>query len=147
MLVVSIIGCFTPTIFMGLFGSREIRCKDCPSFLSESDPNSFAPPLTPSEIGIEKLILICKQCRITQPHPTDDPFFHSNTKPLMYFCAAVLVLTYLIGLLFTLRTHRGDIYPSTTSMEFKKGRDRSQVAVKAKPLNKKRKKTSRGSTS
>ena len=47
---------------------------------------------------------------MTQPHPTEDPVYLSSTRPLMYICATILVLTYAIGLWFTLGTHSKRIY-------------------------------------
>ncbi|TIA71786.1 hypothetical protein E3P91_02391 [Wallemia ichthyophaga] len=49
---------------------------------------------------------------ITQLHvdPHTDSFYQENVKHLMYFCAAVLVLSYLVGLWFSLRTHASQIW-------------------------------------
>ena len=93
MLVVAVICVFTPTIYQNIHGSYQFECRSCPS-----DALTLA---TPSS---------CRNCKIKQPHPTEDPIYLTSTRPLMYICAVVLVLTYAIGLLFTLRTHNDRIY-------------------------------------
>ncbi|KAJ3274218.1 hypothetical protein HDV01_003291 [Terramyces sp. JEL0728] len=90
MLLVAVVGVFTPTLFQNIHGTYEFICKSCPA----------------SDKGHS-----CKDCRIYQPHPTADPIYKSSTRPLMYICAVILLLTYAIGLWFTLRTHAAHIYP------------------------------------
>ncbi|KAJ7857756.1 hypothetical protein B0H13DRAFT_2237668 [Mycena leptocephala] len=53
---------------------------------------------------------ICDSCYYKHPDPVDDPFYQSTVKSLMYFCAAILVFSYLIGLWFSLRTHASQIW-------------------------------------
>lgn len=93
MLVVSVIVAFTPTIFQSIHGSYQFECTDCP--LPETIPKDGNS---------------CKSCRYSQPHPTEDPVYHSSTKYLIILCSVMLVLSYAIGLLFTLRTHNHKIY-------------------------------------
>ncbi|KAJ3319567.1 hypothetical protein HDV06_006215 [Boothiomyces sp. JEL0866] len=90
MLLVSVVGVFTPTLFQNIHGTYEFMCKSCP---------------------IKERGQSCKECRIYQPHPTEDPIYKSSTRPLMYICAVILLLTYAVGLWFTLRTHATHIYP------------------------------------
>ncbi|KAK9764952.1 hypothetical protein K7432_007097 [Basidiobolus ranarum] len=91
-LIMSLIGAFTPTLFYQIYGTFELKCSDCPTNIGSE-----------SSWG-------CKQCSYNQVHPTRDPFYINNTKPLMYICAAILPLAYFIGLWFTLRTHVKHIY-------------------------------------
>ncbi|KAJ8474154.1 hypothetical protein ONZ45_g16052 [Pleurotus djamor] len=44
------------------------------------------------------------------PDPVEDPFYQSTVKSLMYFCATILLFSYLIGLWFSLRTHATQIW-------------------------------------
>ncbi|KAJ3260424.1 hypothetical protein HK103_000566 [Boothiomyces macroporosus] len=90
MLLVSVVGVFTPTLFQNIHGTYEFICKSCP---------------------VKETGQSCKECRIYQPHPTEDPIYKSSTRPLMYICAVILLLTYAVGLWFTLRTHAAHIYP------------------------------------
>ena len=87
MLVVAIICVFTPTIFQNIHGTYQFQCTACP------------------EGGAK-----CRNCQIFQPHPTEDPIYINSTRPLMYICAVTLILTYAVGLWFTLRTHSKRIY-------------------------------------
>ncbi|ORX98834.1 hypothetical protein K493DRAFT_257846 [Basidiobolus meristosporus CBS 931.73] len=91
-LIMSLIGAFTPTLFYQIYGTFELKCSECPSNIGNE-----------SSWG-------CRQCSYNQIHPTRDPFYLNNTKPLMYICAAILPLAYFIGLWFTLRTHVKHIY-------------------------------------
>ncbi|KAJ1797337.1 hypothetical protein LPJ59_003206 [Coemansia sp. RSA 2399] len=43
----------------------------------------------------------------------DDPFYQDTVKPFMYFCTAILPLSYLIALWFSLKTHVKHIYSSS----------------------------------
>ncbi|KAG0199373.1 hypothetical protein BGX33_011678 [Mortierella sp. NVP41] len=92
MLIMSLIGVLTPTLFYSIYGRFEIRCTPCP----ESVP-----------LPIEAT---CQRCYHHQPNPADDIFFQKNVKPLMYFCCIILPSAYLIGIWFSLRTHVKQIW-------------------------------------
>lgn len=94
MLIMAIIGALTPTLFYQTYGNFQLVCTGCPT--SPGRPGD-AP-------------WICDHCYYTHPDPADDPFYQSTVKSLMYFCAAVLILSYLIGLWFSLRTHASQIW-------------------------------------
>ncbi|KAJ3281634.1 hypothetical protein HDU79_010598, partial [Rhizoclosmatium sp. JEL0117] len=98
LLIMAILGAFGPTFFQGVYGTFELQCVDCPKTDDGQSPTLKA--------------LHCHQCRYSQPHPTEDPIYIGHTRPLMYICATVLILMYAIGLLFTLRTHSKNIYPT-----------------------------------
>ncbi|TPX54670.1 hypothetical protein SeMB42_g00149 [Synchytrium endobioticum] len=102
MLIVSLIGVFAPTIFQEIYGTFQLRCRACPGTASTLNAGI-------NEVGG----LTCRQCTYSQPHPTLDPVYIFKTRPLMYACAFALVLTYMVGLWFTLRTHSAHIYPTT----------------------------------
>ncbi|KAH9002598.1 hypothetical protein EDB86DRAFT_3073759 [Lactarius hatsudake] len=50
------------------------------------------------------------QLVINTRNPVDDPFYQTTVKTLMYFCAVVLLFSYLVGLWFSLRTHASQIW-------------------------------------
>ncbi|CAG8516695.1 5516_t:CDS:2 [Ambispora gerdemannii] len=81
MLIMAIIGALTPTLFYQIYGSFDMICEPC--------------------VGKSS----CQSCHFEQPNPIDDSFYPTRIKPLMYFCAVILFLSYIIGLWFTLRTH------------------------------------------
>ncbi|KAF9204059.1 hypothetical protein BGZ49_005745, partial [Haplosporangium sp. Z 27] len=92
MLIMSLIGVLTPTLFYSIYGRFELRCTPCP----ESVP-------LPIEAS-------CQRCYHHQPDPANDIFFQKNVKPLMYFCCIILPSAYLIGIWFSLRTHVKQIW-------------------------------------
>ncbi|KAH9480542.1 Putative cation exchanger [Psilocybe cubensis] len=94
MLIMAIIGALAPTLFYQTYGNFQLVCSGCPS--SPGNPGD-AP-------------WICDHCYYKHPDPVDDPFYQSTVKSLMYFCAAVLLFSYLIGLWFSLRTHASQIW-------------------------------------
>ncbi|THV04453.1 hypothetical protein K435DRAFT_714579 [Dendrothele bispora CBS 962.96] len=93
MLIMAIIGALAPTMFYQTYGTFQLICSGCPS-----GPGSPNKPW------------ICDQCYYQHPDPVDDPFYQSTVKSLMYFCAAILVFSYLVGLWFSLRTHASQIW-------------------------------------
>ncbi|TDL17701.1 hypothetical protein BD410DRAFT_537749 [Rickenella mellea] len=96
MLIMAIIGTLTPTLFYQTYGNFQLVCEGCPP--RNSDP---APSTIP---------WVCEHCYYEHPDPIDDPFYQSTVKTLMYFCAAILLFSYLIGLWFSLRTHASQIW-------------------------------------
>ncbi|RKP27772.1 hypothetical protein SYNPS1DRAFT_4237, partial [Syncephalis pseudoplumigaleata] len=92
MLILSLIGVFTPTLFHHTYGSFEMICEGC--------PDDYKPGET----------WRCSRCVYDQTKPEQDAFFQSRTKPLMYICTIMLPLAYLVALWFTLRTHVKLIY-------------------------------------
>ncbi|EKM79346.1 hypothetical protein AGABI1DRAFT_74303 [Agaricus bisporus var. burnettii JB137-S8] len=94
MLIMAIIGALAPTLFYQTYGNFQLICTGCPS--SPQSPKN-AP-------------WICDHCYYKHPDPVDDPFYQSTVKSLMYFCAAILLFSYLVGLWFSLRTHASQIW-------------------------------------
>ncbi|KAI9512430.1 hypothetical protein F5148DRAFT_902069 [Russula earlei] len=92
MLIMAIIGTLTPTLFYQTYGNFQLVCEGCPD---QPLPN-----------GKWK----CRHCSYQHPDPVNDPFYQSTVKSLMYFCAAILLFSYLVGLWFSLRTHASQIW-------------------------------------
>ncbi|KAH8114588.1 hypothetical protein DFH11DRAFT_1591982 [Phellopilus nigrolimitatus] len=95
MLIMAIIGTLTPTLFYQTYGNFELICDGCPAV------NSPSPGKVPWS---------CSHCYYEHPDPIHDDFYQSTVKSLMYFCAAILLFSYLIGLWFSLRTHASQIW-------------------------------------
>ncbi|KAI0269850.1 hypothetical protein BC834DRAFT_863602 [Gloeopeniophorella convolvens] len=93
MLIMAIIGTLTPTLFYQTYGNFQLVCEGCPD---QTTPAGA--PWT------------CQHCSYRHPDPVDDPFYQSTVKTLMYFCAAILLFSYVLGLWFSLRTHASQIW-------------------------------------
>ncbi|KZT11976.1 uncharacterized protein LAESUDRAFT_776211 [Laetiporus sulphureus 93-53] len=91
LLIMAFIGTLAPTLFYQIYGGFQLVCDGCPSINAST-------PWT------------CQHCYYKHPDPVDDPFYQSTVKTFMFFCAVVLLLSYLIGLWFSLRTHASQIW-------------------------------------
>ncbi|KAM0753578.1 hypothetical protein T439DRAFT_322474 [Meredithblackwellia eburnea MCA 4105] len=98
MLIMAIIGILTPTLFYEIYGSFQLTCTGC-------DPNQGGTATS------------CKTCYYEHVDPVDDPFYKTNVRLLSYWCALILVLSYLIGLWFSLRTHASQIWQNAQPQE------------------------------
>ncbi|KEF59358.1 Ca2+:H+ antiporter [Exophiala aquamarina CBS 119918] len=99
MLLFAVIAAFGPTLFYKIYGSHELICKTC----SAADMGS------PRD---------CRQCYFRQVPAISDEFFVKAVQPYCWFAAVLLFSSYIIGLLFTLRTHAAIIW--TTEADEKK---------------------------
>ncbi|XP_013888918.1 cation/H+ exchanger protein 1 isoform X1 [Austrofundulus limnaeus] len=86
LLFISIGGVFAPTLFSKVFGN--LVCESC----SNIPGNASAP-------------FICKDCHYYVQSQTDPHLILSNIEPLVYTISVLLPASYLIGLIFTLKTH------------------------------------------
>eukprot|EP00005_Dracoamoeba_jomungandri_P001707 CAMPEP_0174254412 /NCGR_PEP_ID=MMETSP0439-20130205/3737_1 /TAXON_ID=0 /ORGANISM="Stereomyxa ramosa, Strain Chinc5" /LENGTH=759 /DNA_ID=CAMNT_0015335975 /DNA_START=135 /DNA_END=2414 /DNA_ORIENTATION=- len=103
LLFIAIVGAFTPTIFYNFYGVYDIRCQNC-MYNSTAAEDHY----------------VCGGCEYDQTHFDDDPIFKKNVKPLMYAAAAILPIGYLIGLLFTFKTHK-HIYEQFEKQQHEEG--------------------------
>lgn len=92
MLIMAIIGILTPTLFYQIYGTFQLTCTGCP-----------ARPQPGQDWA-------CKRCFYEHVPPATDRFYQENVKGLMYTCTVILVLSYGIGLWFSLRTHASQIW-------------------------------------
>ncbi|KAF2274128.1 calcium permease family membrane transporter [Westerdykella ornata] len=101
MLLFAVIGAFGPTLFYQIYGSHELICRDCNS--------TFGDPLERD----------CRQCYFSQTPAVDDKFYKKAVRPYTFLASGLLFCSYVIGLLFTLRTHAAVIWSS--EIDEKKG--------------------------
>ena len=94
MLLFAVIGAFGPTLFYQIYGSHELQCHDC----TEEDFNG--------QLGGRD----CRRCFFSQSPTVFDTFYIKAVRPYIYFAAIALFLSYVVGLLFTLRTHAAVIW-------------------------------------
>lgn len=92
MLLFAVIGAFGPTLFYQIYGAHELNCKECTD--RHGDP----------------LDRDCRRCFFAQIPAVNDPFYTQVVQPYTWIAAVALFLSYIIGLLFTLRTHAATIW-------------------------------------
>ncbi|KAF1842527.1 calcium permease family membrane transporter-like protein [Cucurbitaria berberidis CBS 394.84] len=102
MLLFAVIGAFGPTLFYQVYGSHELNCHSC---------------ITHHNLPSER---DCRRCYYSQVPALNDRFYNEAVKPYTWFAAALLFCSYVIGLLFTLRTHAATIWTSEPEEKEKK---------------------------
>lgn len=95
MLLFAVIAAFGPTLFYKIYGSHELICKKCTA-PDLDDPRD------------------CRQCYFRQLPAVNDDFFVKAVRPYCVIAAVLLFSSYIIGLLFTLRTHAAIIWSTET---------------------------------
>ncbi|OAL43217.1 calcium permease family membrane transporter-like protein [Pyrenochaeta sp. DS3sAY3a] len=111
MLLFAVIGAFGPTLFYQIYGSHELNCHSC-----------IRNHNTPSERD-------CRRCYYSQTPALNDRFYNEAVKPYTWFAAALLFFSYLIGLLFTLRTHAATIWTTEPDEKEKKALEMSASSL------------------
>ncbi|KAI9704538.1 MAG: hypothetical protein M1820_005612 [Bogoriella megaspora] len=92
MLLFAVIGAFGPTLFYQIFGSHELNCHQC------------------VEVDLNSPDRDCRRCYFSQTPAFQDRFYTEAVRPYIWFSAVCLFLSYVVGLLFTLRTHAAVIW-------------------------------------
>ena len=116
LLFVALIGVFTPTLFQRVYGGYELKCDTC-----YNSSTSTASPSIPSQLpthspvasdhrgtgtGVSVFVGVnCRGCSYLPTAVIEDSNFKDHTWPLTILVAVFLPAIYLIGLIFTLRTH------------------------------------------
>ncbi|KAL1303376.1 hypothetical protein AAFC00_006772 [Neodothiora populina] len=113
MLLFAVIGSFSPTLFYQIYGSHELNCHHCRYAHSDS-------------AALER---DCRRCYFNQAPALHDRFFNEAVRPYIWFAAVMLFFSYVIGLLFTLRTHAAVIW--NNEFDEKKVEKMEQAALHA----------------
>ncbi|KAF2006928.1 hypothetical protein P154DRAFT_517378 [Amniculicola lignicola CBS 123094] len=92
MLLFAVIAAFGPTLFYQIYGSHELKCTMCAT--------NHATPLQRD----------CRRCFYSQAPAINERFYTEAVRPYTWFASVLLFLSYIIGLLFTLRTHAAVIW-------------------------------------
>lgn len=111
MLLFAVIGAFGPTLFYQIYGAHELNCEDCVD--RHGDP----------------LDRDCRRCFFAQIPAVNDPFYTQIVQPYCWLAAVALFLSYVIGLLFTLRTHAATIW--NMELDEKKAEKMNEMAARA----------------
>ncbi|XP_064608043.1 uncharacterized protein LOC135472456 [Liolophura sinensis] len=105
LLFVSVAGIFAPTIFSKVYGT--LQCQKCENYTTNSTTGNG------SNVGIQ-----CSECEQSIFGLNGDKtLYDSHIKPLVYACAIMLPISYIIGLIFTLKTHKSVLYETTDEGE------------------------------
>ncbi|KAK3795148.1 hypothetical protein RRG08_028348 [Elysia crispata] len=108
LLFVAVMGVFAPTIFSKIYGN--LTCEVCQTW--ENHNSTFS-----NETGF-----ICSGCRTVTHAPFDDTtLYKSHIMPLVYVCAIILPLSYVIGLLFSMKTHSKEIFEEFEQLQKEEG--------------------------
>lgn len=91
MLLFAMVTMFTPSLFYQMYGSYEIRCKQC-------------------DVEVDD----CTKCRFIQPTFALDKLYYTILRPFSVLVACALFLAYVCGLFFTLRTHASLIWATNS---------------------------------
>eukprot|EP00040_Diaphanoeca_grandis_P040161 m.261439 g.261439 ORF g.261439 m.261439 type:complete len:809 (+) comp42159_c0_seq1:124-2550(+) len=98
LLFVSVAGAYSPSLFQQTFGQKSMTCTnlDTPgigvTFCNATD------------------VCRCSWRSLDDEELETDVTYESKTRKLVWFCAALLPLAYIIGLVYTLRTHSHRIF-------------------------------------
>ncbi|XP_067663324.1 uncharacterized protein [Haliotis asinina] len=107
LLFVSIAGVFAPTVFSKLYG--DLQCKDCEQEIKEIDlVNGSVATSNDTNLTYGFKCSSCTQSVIGLNG--DQSLYQKHIEPLVYACALVLPIAYIVGLIFTLKTHSSHVY-------------------------------------
>lgn len=101
MLLFAVIGAFSPTLFYQMYGSHEMKCHNCLD-VQPDDPSVLG--------GTRGADRDCRRCYFSQTPAIRSNFYKEAVRPFIWFATVCLVLSYIVGLLFTLRTHAAVIW-------------------------------------
>ncbi|XP_012944323.1 putative cation exchanger C521.04c [Aplysia californica] len=108
LLFVAIIGVFAPTIFSKIYGNLECdRCEQhTPYNSSVTNATGF----------------LCSGCKtVVEGLDHSTSLYSAHVEPLVYACALILPIAYLIGLIFSMKTHTADIFEDFENQQKEEG--------------------------
>ncbi|KAL9648142.1 hypothetical protein ABK040_007507 [Willaertia magna] len=114
LLLLAVVGCFLPTLFY-VFNSTnyELSCGQCVNvafnYTNSTNNYHFPSHIVTSVNGTPvngTYSLVCEGCTYVEKDPLEDPIYLNKARPFAYATAAILPLAYIIGLIFSLKTHK-----------------------------------------
>lgn len=100
LLFVAVSGVFAPTLFARMFG--DLECQKCESIISNSTPTMNQ--------SVESYYLHCTRCQSDLSGLDGDmSLYNLHIKPLVYASAILLPIAYIVGMIFSLKTHAAQI--------------------------------------
>ncbi|XP_062608967.1 uncharacterized protein LOC134270739 isoform X2 [Saccostrea cucullata] len=99
LLFVAVSGVFAPTLFARMFG--DLECQKCENFLYNSTiPGNYS----------QSYYMHCTQCHSDLSGLDGDmSLFNDHIRPLVYASAILLPIAYIVGMIFSLKTHAAQI--------------------------------------
>ena len=121
MLLFAVIAAFGPTLFYQIYGTvSNFRWFDLQSMLTRMMQHELNCQSCVDTVR-HTVSRDCRRCYFSQVPTITDRFYIEAVRPYCSFSAALLFLSYIIGLWFTLRTHAAVIW--NTELEEKKAID------------------------
>jgi Ca2+:H+ antiporter len=111
MMLFAVIGAFGPTLFYQIYGSVSGHSNDWCTDANRSQHELKCHQCKKEDLG-HSADRDCRRCFFSQATAVHDKFYISAVQPYIWFSATMLFLSYVIGLLFTLRTHAAVIWSS-----------------------------------
>lgn len=101
LLFIAVVGIFSPTIWYQVYGGYNQSCNQCQLIWPNQTLESNATGMVHNISHI-----VCNMCYNMPPDDLDqDPRYHDSARKMIYFCAAILPVAYVVGLIFTFFTH------------------------------------------
>nr|CAG4711057.1 unnamed protein product [Naegleria fowleri] len=112
LLLISVVAALLPSLFYQMFSTHyELKCGTCVNTVVNQTQllATVKLPIVTSVNGTPMngtYGLICEGCTYVEKDPMQDEVYTGRALPLAYAVAAILPIAYLIGLIFSLKTHR-----------------------------------------
>ncbi|EFC44904.1 predicted protein [Naegleria gruberi] len=113
LLLVSVVAALLPSLFYQLYsGHYELKCGVCVNAaINVNETQGLKLPIVGNINGsnvntTQGYGLVCDSCVYVQKDMLTDPVYTRQALPLAYTVSAILPIAYLIGLIFSLKTHR-----------------------------------------
>ncbi|BFZ14655.1 hypothetical protein BsWGS_17694 [Bradybaena similaris] len=107
LLFVAIVGVFAPTVFSKIFGS--LKCQGCERIYTEMPVHLHG--TTPAVTVNNTAGFLCQQCEQSLEGLNGDrTLYTKHIQPLVYAISLILPIAYVIGLLFTMKTHSDHVF-------------------------------------
>merc|ERR1712100_20908 len=96
LLIMGIVGVFTPSLFYSYYGHHDYSCDICSEYLLKNSTTKLFPNSVNGSFALN-----CSKCRMAYPAVDldTDSVYAELTRPLSWAIAAVLPFSYLVGML------------------------------------------------
>ncbi|KAG2373961.1 hypothetical protein C9374_011626 [Naegleria lovaniensis] len=113
LLLISVVASLLPSLFYQMFSTHyELKCGACVNAavnqtqLLATSKLPIVTSVNGTPISNGTYGLVCEGCSYVEKDPMQDAVYTGRALPLAYAVAGILPVAYLIGLIFSLKTHR-----------------------------------------